>query len=75
MGSLGERLRAVEVEVKNMRMEFVDLKSNHLKGIRDDINCLFKKMDKLKGSPSWVILAIITFLTSLSIGLLVAYLK
>jgi len=55
-----ERFAIIETEIGHIKTFMIDIKDNHLKSI-------YKKLDRL---PTWATI-IITFLSSLCVGLLV----
>lgn len=57
---------------KNFKEFMSDMKDNHLKGIYDKLDCIFKK---LGGRPSWLVTGIIASLTSLCGILIMALLR
>lgn len=58
---------------KNFKEFMREIKDNHLKGIYDKLDCIFKKLGNRR--PSWPIVWIITSLTTLCGILIMALLR
>ena len=61
---LRERLARLEEKTEHIITKVDDIKNNHLPSI-------YKKIEKVTNRPSWIVTVIITFLSSLSVGLIV----
>ena len=63
-----ERLASIEVEIQNIKESINDIKDNHLASIYKKLECFETKL--ISRLPAWGVI-IITFLSSLSVGLIV----
>jgi len=66
--ALEHRLTTIEVSLKEARDDIISIRNNHLTKIYDKIDNIEKNL--LNRLPNWAMI-IITFLSSLSVGLLV----
>ena len=64
MVTIEERLARLEERIEHIITKVDDITKNHLKNIYD-------KIERLSSRPSWIVAIIITFLTTLCVGLIV----
>jgi len=69
---LEHRLTSVEISLKEAKDDITNIRDNHLTKIYDKIDGIEKKL--LSRLPGWAVI-IMTFLSSLSVALLVLLLK
>ncbi|MFA5128562.1 MAG: hypothetical protein WC445_01195 [Patescibacteria group bacterium] len=76
---LCERIKGVEVEVKGVKEDISEIKTNHLFHINANISKIFDKIEDLStksnSKPSWAVAIILTLLSSLVVGLSVLLFK
>jgi len=69
---LEHRLTSLEISLKEARDDIINIRDNHLTKLYDKTDYIEKKL--LNRLPGWAVI-IITFLSSLSVALLVLLLK
>lgn len=65
---ISERLARLEERMNHMIKKIDDIKNNHLPTI-------YNKLEKIASRPSWTVAIIITFLSSLSVGLIILLIR